>query len=152
VPHLKDNVEECYSDELDKPLGCFLLKLKKRGHPFYKKFLNKYGDLEYSQFRITDKNYLKSKGIYAYTLNSEIVYIGRCNSSLKQRINQGYGKIHPKNCYIDGQATNCHLNAKITKSKDRVDLWFHKMTNKKKINELEKQLIKKYHPKWNIKK
>jgi hypothetical protein len=45
---------------------------------------------------------------------------------MKKRISQGYGKISPKNCYLDGLATNCHLNALITetiKSKKEILLW-----------------------------
>lgn len=45
--------------------------------------------------------------------SSPIFYIGRCYDSFGKRVNKGYGKIHPKNCCIDGQSTNCHLNALI---------------------------------------
>lgn len=44
-----------YPDALKKPLGSFLLGLKKLGDGFYKRFLNKYGDLRYSIFKISEE-------------------------------------------------------------------------------------------------
>ncbi|MCY3840740.1 MAG: hypothetical protein OXH09_19180 [Gammaproteobacteria bacterium] len=69
---------------------------------------------------------------------------------MKKRINQGYGKIHPKNCFRDGQATNCHLNALITAAIAAVTLWLHRMDNGDEIEALEASLIWCYAPPWNI--
>jgi hypothetical protein len=141
-----------YPDALKKPLCSFLLELKKLGDGFYKRFLNKYGDLRYSIFKISDSEYLDCKGVYAYFAGQELKYIGRCKDSMKKRVNQGYGKIHPKNCYLDGQATNCHLNARITAEKSEVTLWLHKLDSVLEIEEIEKELIRACHPPWNIKR
>src|SRR5690606_1500743 len=88
---------------LDTPLGEALLVNKQNKKETYKRFLNPYGDLSYSQFSIQDSNVLNLKGLYAYVVNQELVYIGRCLDTFKKRINYGYGKIAPKNCYRDGQ-------------------------------------------------
>jgi len=79
-----------------------------------------------------------------------VKYIGRCKDSMKKRINQGYGKIHPKNCYLDGQATNSHLNARITAEKKKITLWLHEMDSETEIELLERELIRAYNPPWNI--
>ncbi len=143
-------IEASYLSSIEKPLGLFLSELKSSGDDFYKRFLNKYGDMEYSIFRISTSELLNCKGIYAYLAGDKLKYIGRCKDSMRKRINQGYGKIHPKNCYLDGQATNCHLNARITTENDNISLWLHKMDSETEIEILERNLIRSYNPEWNI--
>lgn len=146
---LKSDVAMKYSEWADKPLGEFLAFLKLAGDPFYRRFLNKHGDGEYCAFRIADPAVLSKRGIYAYRVKCEIKYIGRCKDSMKKRINQGYGKIHPKNCYLDGQTTNCHLNALIAQSRDSIELWFCEIALAE-IDNAEKELIRACLPAWNI--
>ena len=147
---LKDETLAKYPLSTDMPLGTFLLSLKSEGDPFYIRFLNKYGDLTYSIFRISDPSCLERKGVYAYLSGDELKYIGRCKDSMKKRVNQGYGKIHPKNCYIDGQATNCHLNSRITAESAEVTLWLHELDADAEIETVEKELIRACNPPWNI--
>lgn len=148
--NLKQLFYQDYHNNLDDSLGEFLLYLKQRDDMNYKLFLNRYGDLTYSHFWIEDEDVLDKKGLYCYSVNKEIKYIGRCLDSYKKRINFGYGKIHPKNCYIDGQATNCHLNSLITNKIDTVFLWACPLNNDEEIMYLEKHCIQKYNPEWNI--
>lgn len=149
---LKKETEERFRADLDKPLGTFLLELKIRDDQFYKKFLNKHGDSTYSIFGITTAHLLKLKGVYAYTSRDNLMYIGRCRDAIGKRVNQGYGKIHPKNCYIDGQATNCHLNSLITSDCHGVRFWFHPLESDSKIVDVERRLVRKYSPSWNLHK
>ena len=69
---------------------------------------------------------------------------------MKNRIDNGYGNICPKNCYLDGQATNCHLNSKITKVRGNTTLWLHSLTSIDDIERIERRLIGKLVPEWNI--
>jgi len=147
---LSEDAVNNYPNSLDWRLGKFVMHLKSNGDLFYRRFLNKYGDLIYSRFLIVDDQYLNKKGLYTFTVKDEIRYIGRCRDSFRKRINQGYGKIHPKNCFLDGQATNCHLNALITDCKDEVILWVHSMESDEAIDRTEKQLIEFFDPPWNI--
>ncbi len=147
---LKKEIIDRYSDSLGMPLGEFLKELKYAGDSFYKRFLNKYGDLTYSIFKIADAACLESKGVYAYLAGDELMYIGRCKDSMRKRVNQGYGKIHPKNCYLDGQATNCRLNAGITAQANEITLWLHEMESEAEIEFLERELIRAYNPPWNM--
>ncbi|MGL5712464.1 MAG: hypothetical protein ACRCZO_06880 [Cetobacterium sp.] len=139
-----------FKNDFKTPLGIFLEKLKVSEDKRYKLFLNRYGDREYCKFRIESKDIWKLKGLYAYTLNGKIVYIGRCCDSFYRRINNGYGRISPKNCYKDGQQTNCHINSLINESKENIEFWIYPMHSVEKIKELEVILIKEYNPKWNI--
>lgn len=141
---------EKYLSLLDIPLGEFLLKLKQDGDQFYKRFLNKHGDMRYSTFSIKNPEFLGGRGLYAYYVGDQLRYIGRCRDNIKKRINQGYGKIHPKNCYIDGQSTNCRLNSKITENRDSISLWFCLIDDDVEIDSAEKHLIGNHCPAWNI--
>lgn len=139
-----------YSTYLNQELGKFLFMLKKQNDSFYLKFLNKYGDRAFCTFSISDDKYINNKGLYAYVVENDLKYIGRCRDTFKKRLNQGYGKIHPKNCYIDGQATNCHLNSLINQYQKSVKFYVYEMAHDEEIEELEKQLIREYNPDWNI--
>jgi len=147
---LKSEVINKYPKFLDWPLGGFILKLKNEHDNFYLKFLNKYGDKTYCHFEIKDAFYSDKKGLYIYLVDSNLKYIGRCINTFNKRINFGYGKIHPKNCYIDGQATNCHLNYLIMQNKDKIKFALTILENDEEIKFLEKELITLYQPEWNL--
>lgn len=139
---------EKYKQYYNKKLGDFLRELKDSGDGNFLKFLNKYGDEKFCEFLI-DEN-LSSKGIYCYIVDDEIKYIGRCNDNFKKRINQGYGKIYPKNCFIDGQATNCHLNSLINSEKEvKFGVCIMNDKTQEQINKLERDILV-YNFKWNI--
>lgn len=139
-----------YSDSLGNKLGDFLYTLKRKGDNFYLKFLNRYGDDTYCTFEIQDAAYLTKKGLYLYTVNGQVKYIGRCRDTFHKRVNQGYGIIHPKNCYLDGQATNCHLNSLIAANQSKVEFYVYPVLDNSTIERLEILLIQKYNPNWNI--
>jgi len=149
---LADRVNQNYSQELNTNLGDFLLKLKNDGDNFYKEFLNKYGDLQYSIFSLANKEQYNLKGVYFYYLNDELKYIGRCRDSMQKRVNSGYGKISPKNCFKDGQSTNCKVNALVTKHRENIELKIFAMDDKREIEELESRLILECEPVWNERK
>lgn len=140
-----------YSSYHDKKLGDFLKLIKEADDINYRSFLNKYGDSIFCEFKIS--NNLKDKGIYCFIVDNQIKYIGRCTDNLKKRINQGYGKIHPENCFIDGQATNCHINALINSAAE-VSFGIYTMNDKTtdQIKDLEKLILKSATFEWNIQK
>lgn len=136
-------------DELDMPLGDFLMDKKLSNDVGYKLFLNKYGDNTFCYFKL--ESYLTDKGLYAWVVNGKIKYIGRCTDNFKKRVNQGYGKINAKNCFIDGQATNCHLNSEINKL-DNIEFYVLPMNDRstEEINELELRVLRSMRFDWNI--
>jgi hypothetical protein len=139
-----------YQESLLKPLGTFLVERKLTGDMIYKKFLNSYGDETYSRFYIQGAEWLHRKGLYCYLVGEIIMYIGQSKDSFVKRINQGYGNISTKNCYLDGQATNCHINSLITNNKAGLTLLMSEINDLSVINSLEKGLIQTYQPVWNI--
>jgi hypothetical protein len=100
--------------------------------------------------RIPDSKVLKQKGLYCYTVGQAIKDIGKMTDSFWKRISQGYGRIHPKNCYRDGQSTNCHLNAPVAGNVVDVALFVCPMVDNFEIETLQAALIAKLNPGWNI--
>jgi hypothetical protein len=147
---VSNRVEQNYSKHLSQPLGSFLFELKMNNDKFYFEFLNTWGDSKFCQFCIDDSVYLNKKGVYIFTVSRDVKYVGRCQDSFKQRIDQGYGKIYPKNCYIDGQHTNCHINSSILALKESLELLICILNNDDQIKEEETRLKAKYNPPWNL--
>jgi len=127
-----------------------LIRLKSTRDPFYREFLNKHGDRIYCEFRLGDSSVAPLKGLYCFAVAGNVRYIGKSTDSFAKRISQGYGQIHPKNCYRDGQSTNCHLNALIAEVATEVSLYLHPMVNNDAIDAAEYELIGKYNPAWNV--
>lgn len=149
---LSSMVIQHYYHHLDAKIGDFLIALKESGDNFYKEFLNKYGDLEYSTFYLHNKEQHDLRGVYFYYLDNELKYIGRCRDNIKKRVNAGYGKISPKKCFKDGQSTNCKVNSLITKNQSSIMLKLISLDDVREIEELESRLILECEPEWNSKK
>lgn len=147
---LKDKYVDEYQSNLNQPIGDFLLSLKKQRDENYKDFLNAYGDLTYCKFKLADKSFLEARGIYAFKLNGKLKYIGRCRNTFKSRVNMGYGNISPRNCYLDGQATNCHINHLIYETGSQVTFHVYPLESESEIIEREIELITDFQPDWNI--
>lgn len=139
-----------YKIYLDYRIGDFLAILKTNNDSLYRRFLNYYGDLKYCNFKINDVNVLARKGLYLYKHGDKIMYIGRCRDNFRSRINNGYGRISPKNCYLDGQATNCHINSLINSEGDAIKLYVSFFERDEEIEKNEKILIRLVNPPWNI--
>lgn len=147
---LKDAVLQQYPNSLSAPLGRFLHELKHQGDSFYRRFLNSHGDKIYCRFHIAEGSEKRLKGLYLYKLQDKIVYIGRSFDPFGKRIDRGYGTIHPKNCYIDGQSTNCHLNSLIESYSEIVGLFVCPLDSDIEIELLERALIRHTKPIWNV--
>lgn len=121
--------------------------------------IHKYGQGPFCAFKIQD--HYEKKGLYCFVVNGNIRYIGKVtgNSTFRKRINHGYGHISPYNCYqrgnghSGGRLTNCRINSLVNKEflcGSRIQIGFHIMDNDTEIGKLEKELIKKMNPIWNI--
>ena len=151
--NLSKKVSIFYSESLDEKLGVFLLKLKENNDMFYLKFLNPYGDKKYCNFKVERNN--QQKGVYCFKLGKEIKYFGKTIDSFSNRINNGYGKISPQKCYLDGQSTNCRINSNINSLRKYIDInnlsfLICPIADNINIYDFEKQLIEIYKPNWNI--
>lgn len=149
---LANETKNHYQRNLSQRTGEFLLQLKEENDPFYKRFLNRFGDNSFCHFELTDVVVFEKRGLYAYYLNDKICYIGRCRDNFYSRFNLNYGKIHPINCYREGQSTNCHINALLNRHREQIAIYLCPIQSLQEIEETELKLIRKYVPDWNIKK
>jgi hypothetical protein len=90
------------------------------------------------------------KGLYVFVVEQEVRFIGSCSSQFQKRISLEHGKILPKNCYLEGMATDCHLNARIAQEHAEIKFYLLPLENDEEISQLERQLIADYAPAWNI--
>ena len=139
-----------YCGYMETSIGSFLAFCKANNDSFYMNFLNPYGDEEYCKFALDTKEILDEKGLYFYKSGEEILYVGRCKDSFRKRMNQGYGCIHPKNCYRDGQSTNCHINSLINGLGANIELYVAVLRDDSSIEANERILIKTFNPCWNV--
>ena len=91
-------------------------------------------------------------GVYAIVNGEgEVLYIGRAQDSLAIRWGRrGYSVIDPRNCFVGGQSTNCHINALITNelmTGRSPTLQVHETASP---SDLEARLIAALRPRWNL--
>lgn len=87
-------------------------------------------------------------GVYVFLVDAAPVYVGECECLVK-RINQGYGCIAPRNCFVGGQSTNVRINRLIrdaVKHARTVELVFHYTDVRKRV---ESEMIRSLRPRWN---
>ena len=110
--------------------------------------LNEYGLKEFCKFKL--QNAKEVCGVYAWVINDEVVYIGEA-ANFKKRFNSGYGNISPKNCFADGQITNCKMNNVVYetyKDGQQIDIYFFETKDYKAI---EKELLISIDTRYNVK-
>ncbi len=110
--------------------------------------LNKYGGGTFCRFSLTGGNFWGAKGVYALFDTQGLLYVGQ-TINLSQRFNSGYGNISKRNCYADGQSTNCKINSMILRkylSGERVFLYFCESRNHESI---EQELLETLRPPFN---
>lgn len=130
-------------------IGTFLLHLKKSGDKRYSQFLNSSGDKVFCRFTVPKNNLTLSTGVYCFAIESSIFYFGRTHLPFYTRFHSGYGRVSPKNCFKDGQSTNCHINSLISNLEDSIKLFAHPISGDQIINTLERNLISSFAPPWN---
>ena len=107
---------------------------------------------------INNKNYCffnvsfpQKEGIYLWTLNNEIEYIGNSINIYKQ-FNIGFGHISKRNCENDEQSTNCRINNAVYLeflNNNRFHIYFCEIEKSKKWKKL---LLDQHSTKYNKKR
>jgi hypothetical protein len=147
---LAAEVHQRFPDRLSRPLGPFLAERKAEGDMIYSKFLNAWGDRTYRRFRLDAHRVASARGIYAFVVGKMLRYIGRSRDPFSKRIQQGYGYIAPRACFSDGQSTNCRVNSLVTVAWPDVAFFVHVEEDEERLVFLEKELIARYLPDWNV--
>lgn len=111
--------------------------------------IHQYGWGPFCKFYVDTSSYQNTAGIYIFTANHQIVYIGEA-LDIHSRIQSGYSNISPRNCFEGGQQTNCRINnaiLEVIRNRGQVALWAMKTADRK---QREAELIKECDPSWNF--
>jgi len=140
----KPDIERAYSQYLSGMAGSFLTELKQRDDPFYREFLNPYGDEEYCTFRIEEDEHAGQKGVFLVLLKGKVGHISTCHTSFGTLFNDELGRIIPDMCYRDGNETACRINSLVCSSRDSAGIYMHAMTDDAAIDKLCSDLKTRY--------
>ena len=112
--------------------------------------LNQYANSLFTSFSIDSPEFEDKKGVFVFTVDCIIVYVGMTNDSLKKVIMGTYGNISPRKLHKDGQLTACRLSAFLNKNHNKnIELWFIVCEDKENNKKIKKELISVYSPEIN---
>jgi len=123
--HLLPSINARYSQYLPLKTGLFLSQLKQRGDPFYREFLNCYGDEKYGAFRLDDSRDGDRKGVMVVVVNRGIYTVFNCPDTIRGTINDTLGRIPPEDCLLSGDSSRCRVNALLCNNKKEAGIFIH---------------------------
>jgi hypothetical protein len=115
--HLRSPVNAKYSRYLPMAVGLFLGQLKERHDPFYREFLNTFGDEKYGTFRLEESKESDKKGILIVVVKKGLYHVADCPASIRSTINDIFGRLLPDDCLLGRDSTRCRINAVICNNK-----------------------------------
>ena len=112
--------------------------------------LNQYANSLFTSFSIDSPEFEDKTGVFVFSVNGTVVYVGMTNDSLKKVIMRTYGNIIPRKLHKDGQLTACRLSAFLNENHNKnIELWFIACDDKEKNKQIKNELIDEYKPEIN---
>jgi len=121
--HLRSPVNAKYSRYLSQGAGLFLGQLKERHDPFYREFLNTYGDEKYGTFRLEESRDAERKGVLIVVAKKGLYHVAGCPASIRSTVNDTFGRLLPDDCLLDRDSTRCRINAVLCNNKTDAGLY-----------------------------
>ena len=156
---LQNNLIQWVVSKMSKPLLSYnLQKINLIFHGFDIKVeesnknieLNQYANALFTSFSIDSPEFEDKKGVFIFTVDCTVVYVGMTNDSLKKVMMGTYGNIVPRKLHKDGQLTACRLSAFLNENHNKkIELWFIECDDKEKIKQIKNELIDEYKPEIN---
>lgn len=125
--HLRDPVNAKYSNYLPQKAGLFLSHLEERHDPFYREFLNPYGDEKFGSFRAAESGDIDKAGILLVVVNRGIYAARASPGSFRAMINEYFGRILPEHCLVGGDEFRCRINAVLCNNRREAGLYIYPM-------------------------
>jgi hypothetical protein len=142
--HLLPQVNAQYSRYLSLTSGLFLGQLKERHDPFYREFLNSYGDEKFGTFRLEDSGEADKNGVLIVVVNKGIYHAVNCRDTFRVIINDVFGRISAEDCLLSGDSTRCRMNALLCNNRSASGVSIHtceKEEERQHITEILKGFI-----------
>ncbi|MDO8873574.1 MAG: hypothetical protein Q7V05_12735 [Methanoregula sp.] len=127
--HLKAKTEEKYANYLPLRLGLFLWERKEKHDPFYREFLNPWGDEKYGTFMVEDSVLSGRKGVYLVVIEGKASHAGYSHESFKKTLTQEFSRITAGDCYLDRDGTRSRINALLCSQKKTASVYLHAVDN-----------------------
>jgi hypothetical protein len=127
--HLKAKTEEKYANYLPLRLGLFLWERKEKHDPFYREFLNPWGDEKYGTFMVEDSALSGRKGVYLVVAEGKACHAGSSPESFKKTLTVEFSRITAGDCYLDRDGTRCRINALLCMQKKTTTVYLHAVDN-----------------------
>lgn len=126
--HLRIPVNAKYSRYLPLKTGLFLGQLKERHDPFYREFLNQYGDEKFGTFRAEGTKDTEKRGVFMIVVNHGLYFTAGPADPLGTAINH-FGRIGPDDCLLSGDSTRCRINALLSAGRSESGVYVHAVEN-----------------------
>ena len=120
---LLPQVNAKYSRYLSMKSGLFLGHLKERHDPFYREFLNSYGDEKYGTFRLEVSNEADKNGVLIVVVNKGIYHAVNCRDTFRVIINDLFGRISAEDCLLSGDSSRCRINALLCSNRNTAGIY-----------------------------
>jgi len=127
--HLLPQVRAKYTRYLSLKSGLFLGQLKERHDPFYREFLNSYGDEKFGTFRLGDSPEADRKGVLIVVANKGMYHAVNCQDTFCLMINDVFGRISAEDCLLTGNSTRCRVNALLSNNRSSTGVCVHQCEN-----------------------
>ena len=142
--HLLPAITTRYSRYLTLKTGLFLSQLKERHDPFYREFLNIYGDEKYGAFRCEDSGEGDRKGVLVVIAGGGIYAVFYCPDTICGLINDVFGRISAEECLLTGDSTRCRINSLLCNNRKDTGIYIYTSGNEEehiRITDLLKKTI-----------
>lgn len=123
--HLREPVNARYSRYLPLQTGLFLSQLRERFDPFYREFLNPWGDEKYGTFRAEGSGETEKKGVLIVVVNRGLYHVAESSGPVGAAINNHFGRIGAEDCLLTGDPARCRVNALLCNNRKEAGLYFH---------------------------
>jgi hypothetical protein len=127
--HIRAKTEEKYANYLPLRLGLFLWERKEKHDPFYREFLNPWGDEKYGTFMVEDSALSGKAGVYLVVAEGRATHAGYSHDSFKKTLMNEFSRITAGDCYLDRDGTRCRINALLCSLKKTASVFLHAVDN-----------------------
>jgi hypothetical protein len=139
--HLKAKTEEKYANYLPLRLGLFLWERKEKHDPFYREYLNPWGDEKYGSFMVEDSALSGRKGVYLVVAEGKACHAGSSPESFKKTLTVEFSRITAGDCYLDRDGTRCRINALLCMQKKTASVYLHAVDNEEERARIVDELM-----------